>query len=123
MPWWGWVIVIVLVTLNVIGWFGDDDDDDTDDDDEEDYARLIYDLRAEVAGQAVEISQYKRELAMMEREGVIEGIYEIEECGYWKPTRDELDAFREEHPDRVPDDFEEDEEEEDVPRRGMGRQA
>jgi hypothetical protein len=104
MPWWGWVALIVLVTLNVIGWFGDDDDDDTDDDDEEDYARLIYDLRTEVAGQAAEISQYKRELAMMEREGVIEGIYEFCECGYWKPTREEAEAFREEYPERVSQD-------------------
>jgi hypothetical protein len=110
MPWWGWIVIIILGTLNIIGWFGDDDDDDDLDEKEQedqDLARIIYDLRTEVAEQKEHIRQYEHEIATMERVGVIEGLWDLDECGYWFPKGKELAQFREEYPDRVPDDYEE----------------
>jgi hypothetical protein len=126
MPWWGWILVgifgtlfvIVVATLNLVRWFdGEDEDVDEDDVNEkermhQEYASIIGDLRTQIAEHVEDIRQYKHEIAMMEREGVIEGLWDLEECGYWFPKGEELAAFREEYPDRVPDDFEEDGDEE-----------
>ncbi len=60
---------------------------------------------------ALQNRNLREALTRAERMGVIEGLFDLEECGYWKPTEEELAQLRKDYPGR----FDEDMEDEDAP--------
>lgn len=58
----------------------------------------VIDYKARCAEYEKDICNLKRALSNAERVGVLEGLFGLSDCRFWKPTKEELAELRKEHP-------------------------